>query len=137
MAKFEIEHYFSLAGDELRAARVVLAMSIGPLLFFMSTLGYLGGLNTLAKLMATLSAISFVIATALWGVATMLTQLSIISVKYEQTKGLEGGELRAFAEEAWNKQNEVTSKLFPTTLAALGLGLVGLTSFVILAIWMN
>lgn len=135
MSRFEIEDYISLTDDELKAAKVVLAMSISPLLFFMSTLGYLGTLSTTAKVMATLSAIAFSVATAIWGLATMVSQLSVVSVKYERAKGIEGEELRAFAEKAWNTQNELTSKLFSTTVVALVLGLIGLTSFVALAIW--
>ena len=135
MSRFEIENYISLTDDELKAAKVVLAMSISPLLFFMSTLGYLGTLGTTAKVMATLSAIAFSVATAIWGLATMVSQLSVVSVKFERAKGMQGEELRAFAEKAWNTQNDLTSKLFRTTVVALVLGLIGLTSFVAFAIW--
>ena len=105
MARFEINSYLELAQDELKAAQLVLALAATPLLFFLSTFGYLGTLNTLTKLVATLSVLAFAFGVVVWGTATALCQFSIVSVRYEKAKGIEGDALSSFAEAAWNKQN--------------------------------
>ena len=137
MGRFEIDSYFDLAQDELKAAQLVLALAASPLLFFLSTFGYLGTLSALTKLVATLSVLGFAAGTITWGLATVLCQLSIVSVRYEKAKGIEGDALRSFAESAWNTQNAVTSKLFVPASIALIVGFAALAAFVLLVIWVR
>ena len=137
MAKFEIDSYFDLAQDELKAAQLVLALAASPLLFFLSTFGYLGTLSAVTKLVATLSVLGFAVGAIIWGLATVICQLSIVSVRYERTKGVEDDALRAFAEAAWNTQNTFTSKLFAPASVALIIGFVSLSVFVLLVVWVR
>ncbi len=89
MARFEYENYLDLAEDELKAAKLVLAVAATPLIFFLSTLGYLGSLNDITKAVATVSLVAFMLSLTLWGLSTVMCQLCIVSVRYERAQGIE------------------------------------------------
>ncbi len=135
MARFEYENYLDLAEDELKAAKLVLAVAATPLIFFLSTLGYLGSLNDITKAVATVSLVAFMLSLTLWGLSTVMCQLCIVSVRYERAQGIEDDALREHAEKMWTAQNKVTSKWFPIAAGGLLVGFVAMCAFVFLVIW--
>src|SRR4051812_3785684 len=112
MASFELDSYIDLTEQELKSARVLLGAAISPLLFFLSTLGYLPALPPLTKWAATTSVLAFLVATLSWGLGTAICQLTLASVHFERLQGREGEDLRSFIRSAWTRQNNATAKLF-------------------------
>jgi hypothetical protein len=135
MAEFELNNYVDLTEQELKAARTVLATAISPLLFYLSTLGYVPSLPALTKWMATASILAFLVATLAWGLGVTICQLTLTSVQFERVKGRQGEELGTFIKSAWTKQNNATAKLFRPAGILIATGYLTLAAFVGLVVW--
>ena len=135
MARFEVDRYLEYADEELKAAKLMLALSVTPLLFFLSTLGYVGDLSLVAKIVISLSMAFFAVAVGLWGLATAIGQISLVPIKFERAKKVEGEQLEAFVEKTWQTHNDASAKLFRRAAIPLVIGLVGLAIFVTVVIW--